>query len=168
MLHHVYLRFVPVSNIFLLLADLITCDLCSKCTHFRTKDTRYKIFYFQIMGPHKGIKNTNIQRKNHNYIEYSSNIFLLLADLITCDLCSKCCVRRGHSMCPFFTFFSMKQLELNLAMLILNNVCGFHFSYHINSIYGNIILFYNFNKSKHNWQNEMKTTNIVEDQHGQV
>ena len=38
----------------------------------------------------------------------------------------KCFVRRGHSMCPFFTFFSMKQLEPNLAMLILNTVCGFH------------------------------------------
>jgi hypothetical protein len=66
---------------------------------------------------------------HHVYLRFVpvSNIFLLLADLITCDLCSKCCVRRGHSMCPFFTFFSMKQLELNLAMLILNNVCGFHF-----------------------------------------
>ena len=26
---------------------------------------------FPNHGPHKGIKSTNIQRKNHNYIEYS-------------------------------------------------------------------------------------------------
>jgi hypothetical protein len=65
----------------------------------------------------------------HVYLRFVPvpNIFLFLAHIITCDVCSKCCVRRGHSMCPFFTFFSMKQLELNLAMLILNTVCGFHF-----------------------------------------
>jgi hypothetical protein len=33
----------------------------------------YKIqdILFPNHGPHKGIKSTNIQRKNHNYIEYS-------------------------------------------------------------------------------------------------
>ena len=36
-------------------------------------DTRYKIqdISFSNHGPFKGIKGTNIQRKNHNYIEYS-------------------------------------------------------------------------------------------------
>ena len=37
------------------------------------QDTGYKKqdILFPNHGPHKGIISTNIQRKNHNYIEYS-------------------------------------------------------------------------------------------------
>jgi hypothetical protein len=40
---------------------------------------------FPNHGPHKGIKSTNIQRKNHNYIEYSYTMTYLSQHIyITC------------------------------------------------------------------------------------
>jgi hypothetical protein len=46
------------------------CSIIFRCVD---EITRYKIqdILFSNHGPHKGIKSTNIQRKNHNYIEYS-------------------------------------------------------------------------------------------------
>ena len=46
------------------------CSIIFRCVD---EITRYKIqdILFPNHGPHKGIKSTNIQRKNHNYIEYS-------------------------------------------------------------------------------------------------
>jgi hypothetical protein len=98
MLHHVYLRFVPVSNIFLLLAHLITCDVCSKWFGVWVLKRRPVLIIFTM----------------HSYIW---------------GLCQ---------VCPpsvAILNFRLQCTEHNI------NKIGQNYSYHINSIYGNIILF---------------------------
>ena len=50
-----------------------SCKLDERYVLLRASGYEYKIqdILFRNHGPHKGIISTNIQRKNHNYIEYS-------------------------------------------------------------------------------------------------
>ena len=94
--------------------------------------TGYKIqdILFPIHGPHKDIIGTNIQRKNHNYIEYSYTMTYLSQHIKS----NKQVINNNHVVFVA-RLLSLMQIIYKSNLRYYNYSWGIHFAKELNKIY---------------------------------